>query len=97
MRCDNSYKSAWRGRENAASGSKTCGPATADDDAKIVEGLPPQVADVVDARGLPRAIVVMTGTEQTFGARVFLQWLALSEANPVSMVVGTVPIKEIND
>jgi hypothetical protein len=39
----------------------------------------------------------MTGTEQTFGARVFLQWLALSEANPVSMVVATVPIKEIND
>jgi hypothetical protein len=47
--------------------------------------------------GFHRAIVVMTGTEQTFGARVFLQWLALSEANPVSVVVATVPIKEIND
>jgi hypothetical protein len=47
--------------------------------------------------GFYRAIVVMTGTEQTFGARVFLQWLALSEANPVPMVVATVPIKEIND
>jgi len=39
----------------------------------------------------------MTGTEKDFGARVFLQWLALSEASPVPTVVKTVPIKEVND
>jgi hypothetical protein len=73
--------------------------------AKIVEGLSPQVADVVTGGswsagkqgGFYRAIVVMTGTEQTFGARIFLQWLGLSEANPVPTVLATVPIKEIND
>ena len=51
----------------------------------------------MDARGLLPGHRVMAGTEQSFGARVFLQWLALSEANPVPMVVATVPIKEIND
>lgn len=79
--------------------------AAADDDAKIIEGLPTQVADVLTGGswsaekqgGFYRAIVVMTGTEKDFGARVFLQWLALSEANPVPPVVATVPIKEIND
>jgi hypothetical protein len=39
----------------------------------------------------------MTGTEKDFGARVFLQWLAHSEASPVATVVKTVPIKEVND
>jgi len=79
--------------------------AAADDDAKIVESLPPQVADVVTGgswsagkqAGFYRALVIMTGTEKDFGARVFLQWLALSEASPVPTVVKTVPIKEVND
>ena len=79
--------------------------AAADDDAKIVESLPPQVADVVTGGswsagkqgGFYRALVIMTGTEKDFGARVFLQWLALSEASPVPTVVKTVPIKEVND
>lgn len=79
--------------------------AAADDDAKIVESLPPEVADVVSGGswsegkqgGFYRAIVVMTGSEQSFGARVFLQWLALSESSPLPTVVATVPIKEVND
>ena len=77
----------------------------ADDDAKIVEGLPPEVADVVTGGswsegkqgGFYRAIVVMSGTEQSFGARVYLQWLALSETDPVPKIVATAPIKELND
>jgi hypothetical protein len=63
--------------------------SAADDDAKLVESLPPEVADVVTGGswsegkqgGFYRAIVVMSGTEQSFGARVFLQWLALSETD----------------
>jgi hypothetical protein len=39
----------------------------------------------------------MNGTQETFSARVFLQWLALSETNPIPTVVATVPIKEVND
>src|SRR5262245_32468782 len=61
--------------------------SAANDDAKLVESLPPEVADVVTGgswsegkqRGFYRAIVVMSGSEQSFGARVYLQWLALSE------------------
>ncbi|MGH6824919.1 hypothetical protein [Methyloceanibacter sp.] len=79
--------------------------AAADDDAKIVETLPPEVADVVTGGswsegkqgGFYRAIVVMTGSEQSFGARVYLQWLALSETDPVPKVVATAPLKEVND
>ena len=74
----------------------------ADDDAKIVEDLPPEVADVVTGGswsegkqgGFYRAIVVMSGTEQSFGD---LQWLALSETDPVPKIVATAPIKEVND
>jgi hypothetical protein len=79
--------------------------SAADDDTKIVESVPPEVADVVTGGswsadkqgGLYRAFVIMTGNEQSFGARVFLQWLAISETNPVPTVVATVPIKEVND
>ena len=39
----------------------------------------------------------MTGSEQSFGARVFLQWLALSETDPFPTIVATVPLKEVND
>ena len=39
----------------------------------------------------------MSGTEQSFGARVYLQWLALSETDPVPKIVATAPIKEVND
>jgi hypothetical protein len=67
--------------------------------------LPPEVADVVTGGswsqgkqgGFYRAIVVMTGSEQSFGARVFLQWLALSETDPFPTIVATVPLKEVND
>ena len=67
--------------------------------------LPPEVADVVTGGswsqgkqgGFYRAIVVMTGSEQSFGARVFLQWLALSETDPVPTIVAKVPLKEVND
>jgi hypothetical protein len=77
----------------------------ADDAAKLVDSLPTEIADVVTGGswsadkqgGFYRAMVVMTGTEKDFGARVFLQWLALSEASPVPTVVATVPIKEVND
>lgn len=80
-------------------------PATADDDAKLVESVPPEVADVVtggswsagEQGGLYRAFVVMTDSGGEFGARVFLQWLSLSDDSPVPSVVKTVPIKEVND
>jgi hypothetical protein len=39
----------------------------------------------------------MNGNQETFSARVFLQWLALSETNLIPTVVATVPIKEVND
>jgi hypothetical protein len=78
--------------------------AAAEDDAKLVESISPQVADVVtggswsDGKqgGLYRAFVVMTGSEAEFGARVYLQWLALSDDSPIPSVVKTVPIKEVN-
>ena len=76
-----------------------------EDDAKIVGAVPTEVADVVTGGswsadkqgGFYRALVVMTGTQETFSARVFLQWLALSETNPIPTVVASVPIKEVND
>jgi hypothetical protein len=98
-------KSVLRAAALLALASVPLAAAAADDDAKIVESLPPQVADVVTGGswsagkqgGFYRALVIMTGTEKDFGARVFLQWLALSEASPVPTVVKTVPIKEVND
>ena len=71
-----------------------------EDDAKIVAAVPTEVADVVTGGswsadkqgGFYRALVVMTGTQETFSARVFLQWLALSETNPIPTVVASVPI-----
>lgn len=98
-------KSVLRAAALLALASVPLAATAADDDAKIVESLPPQVADVVTGGswsagkqgGFYRALVIMTGTEKDFGARVFLQWLALSEASPVPTVVKTVPIKEVND
>ena len=80
-------------------------PAAAENAGKLVDSLPTEIADVVTGGswsadkqgGFYRAIVVMTGSEKDFGARVFLQWLALSETNPVPKVLATVPIKEVND
>jgi hypothetical protein len=76
-----------------------------EDDAKIVAGVPTEVADVVTGGswsgdkegGFYRALVIMSGTQESFSARVFLQWLALSETEPVPTIVATVPIKEVND
>jgi hypothetical protein len=75
------------------------------DDAKLVDGVAPEVAEVVTGGswsvgkqgGFYRAIVVMSGDQKSFGAHVYLQWLAFSEGSPVPAVVKTVPIKEIND
>lgn len=80
-------------------------PAAAEDGAKLVESVPPEVADVVtggswsagEQGGLYRAFVVMSGSGEDFGARIYLQWLALSDDSPVPTVVKTVPVKEIND
>jgi len=81
------------------------GPAAAEDDAKLVESLSPQIADVVtggswsDGKqgGLYRAFVLMSGSGDDFGARVYLQWLALSDDSPIPSVVKTVAVKEVND
>jgi hypothetical protein len=80
-------------------------PAAAEDDTKLVESIPPGVADVVTGGswsadkkgGFYRAFVIMSGDEKNFGAHVYLQWLALSNDNPVPAVVKTVPVKEVND
>lgn len=79
--------------------------AAQEDDAKIVANVPTEVADIVTGGswsadkqgGFYRAFVIMNGNQETFSARVFLQWLALSETNPIPTVVATVPIKEVND
>jgi hypothetical protein len=79
--------------------------AAAEDDAKLVESVSPQIADVVtggswsDGKqgGLYRAFVVMSGSEADFGARVYLQWLTLSDDSPIPGVVQTIPIKEVNE
>lgn len=80
-------------------------PAAAEDEAKLVDAVAPEIAEVatggswsVDKKGgFYRAIVLMTGDQKSFGAHVFLQWLAFSEGSPVPTVVATVPLKEIND
>ena len=74
------------------------------DDTKLIDGVAPEVAEVVTGGswsidkqgGFYRAIVLMTGDQKTFGAHVYLQWLAFSEGSPIPAVVKTVPIKEIN-
>src|SRR5262245_49140684 len=106
MRCD-TLKSVWRAGFSVASILlkpmlraaalpavaliPSASASAANDDAKLVESLPPEVADVVTGGswskgkqgGFYRAIVVMSGSEQSFGARVYLQWLALSETDPI--------------
>jgi hypothetical protein len=79
--------------------------AAAADDVQLVEGLSPQVADVVSGGswsqgkqgGFYRAVSLMSGDEKSFGAHVYLQWLAFEEKAPVPKVVKTVPVTEIND
>jgi hypothetical protein len=79
--------------------------AAAEDDTQLVESLSPQVADVVTGGswsegkqgGFYRAISLMSGDEKSFGAHVYLQWLAFEEKNPVPKVIKTVAVKEIND
>jgi hypothetical protein len=79
--------------------------ASAEDDSKLIDGVTPQVAAVetggswsVDKKGgFYRAIVLMTGDAKSFGAHVYLQWLAFAEGNPIPTVEKTVAIKEIND
>jgi hypothetical protein len=47
--------------------------------------------------GLYRAFVLMSGSRDDFGARLYLQWLALSDDSPIPSVVKTVAVKEVND
>jgi hypothetical protein len=75
------------------------------DDTKLVDAVAPEVAEVATGGswsadkqgGFYRAIVLMTGDQKSFGAHVYLQWLAFTETSPIPAVVKTVPIKEIND
>lgn len=75
------------------------------DDAKLIEGVAPEVAEVATGGswsadkqgGFYRAIVLMTGDQKTFGAHIYLQWLAFTETSPIPAIIKTVPIKEIND
>jgi hypothetical protein len=99
-------KSIWRATALLALAFVPLASAAAqEDDAKIVASVPTEVADIATGGswsadkqgGFYRAFVIMNGTQETFSARVFLQWLALSETNPIPTVVATVPIKEVND
>ena len=80
-------------------------PALAADDLKLVESIPAEVADVVTGGvwsegkqgGFYRAFVIMSGEGEKFGAKIFLQWLAISEASPIPTVLKTVPVAEINE
>ena len=75
------------------------------DDAKLIDGVAPEVAEVATGGswsadkqgGFYRAIVLMTGDQKSFGAHIYLQWLAFKEDSPIPIIVKTVPIKEIND
>jgi hypothetical protein len=79
-------------------------PARAADDLKLAESIPVNLADVVTGGswsegsqgGFYRALVVMSGEGDKFGAKVFVQWLAISDESPVPTIVKTVPIAEIN-
>ena len=80
-------------------------PATAQDEAKLVEGVPPEIAEIVTGGGWTegkqggfyRAFVLMTGDEEKFGAKIYLQWLTVSEEKPEPAILKTVPVTEIND
>jgi hypothetical protein len=80
-------------------------PAMAQDEAKLVEGVPPEIAEIVTGggwsegkqSGFYRAFVLMTGDEDKFGAKIYLQWLTASEENPEPAILKTVPVAEIND
>jgi hypothetical protein len=76
------------------------------DDTKLIDGVAPEVAEVATGGswsadkqgGFYRAIVLMTGDKKSFGAHVYLQWLAFTDSSsPIPAIVKTVPIKEIND
>ena len=75
------------------------------DDAKLIDAVAPEVAEVATGGswsadkqgGFYRAIVLMTGDQKSFGAHIYLQWLAFTETSPIPAIVKTVPIKEIND
>ena len=79
--------------------------AEAQDELKLVESIPPEVAEIVTGggwtegkqNGFYRIFVLMTGEEDKFGAKLYLQWLAVSEDKPEPAVLKTVPVAEIND
>jgi hypothetical protein len=77
----------------------------AEDDGKLVESVPPEIAEIVTGGGWSegkqggfyRAFVLMTGEEEKFGAKIYLQWLTVSEANPDPAILKTVPVTELNN
>jgi hypothetical protein len=80
-------------------------PAAAQDELKLVESVPAEVADVVTGGswttngdgGFYRAFVVMSGEGDDFGARIYLQWLMIADDSPAPKVVKTLPVAEINE
>lgn len=72
---------------------------------EMVASVAPEVAELIsggswsagDKGGFYRAMVLMSGDEKSFGAHVYVQWLAFGEAGPVPQVIATAPIKEINE
>ena len=72
---------------------------------KLVEAVPAEVAEIISGGswsadktgGFYRAMVLMSGDQKSFGAQVYLQWLAFDDTGPVPKVVATVAIKEINE
>jgi hypothetical protein len=76
-------------------------PRSPDD---IAGAVPVEIPEVISGggwqdggmNGVYRAIVIVSGAEKDFAARVYVQWIGLS-ANGPPHVVKTAPIKEFND
>ena len=72
---------------------------------RLVEAVPAEVAEIISGGswsadnkgGFYRAMVLMSGDQKSFGAHVYLQWLAFGDEGPVPKVVATVAVKEINE
>lgn len=80
-------------------------PGAAQDDLKLVESVPAEIAELVTGGswvangdgGFYRAFVVMSGEGDDFGARLYLQWLSISEESPIPKILKTLPVAEINE
>lgn len=99
------FKTALRPAASLALFLLALSPALAEDELKLVESVPPEVADVVTGGswsaagdgGFYRAFVIMSGEGDDFGARIYLQWMSISEESPIPKVVKTIPVAEINE